>query len=163
MRYLVANACLLATCLSAVCATLMIPSSIPKNGAEVIVQNLSEEEAEAFLRRDSDALSRMWSDDLIVTNPLNNLVTKQQVLQMVRSGFLVITSYSRKVEYAKKYGDVVILVGAEEVVWGGRMPNAGKFEKLRFTAVWRNENGTWREVVRHANIIHAEPQPHPGS
>lgn len=158
MRNLVSSACLLAICLSALCATVMIASPAAKKEGEGIVKRLSDEEAAAFLRRDSDTLSRMWSDDLVVTNPLNTLVTKRQVLEMVRSGFLVITSYSRKVEYAKRYEDIVILVGAEEVVWGGRMPNAGKSEKLRFTAVWRNENGTWREVARHANIIRAGPQ-----
>jgi ketosteroid isomerase-like protein len=151
------NACVLVACMTTALANDTIAA--PKDDeAEAIVRTLSDEEPAAFLRRDADALARMWSNDLVVTNPLNRLVTKQQVLDMVRSGFLVITSYSRRVEYAKRYGDIVILVGAEEVVWGGRMPNAGKSEKLRFTALWRNENGTWREVARHANIVHAASQ-----
>lgn len=156
MRNVIIDASVLAGCLAAVFATISIaaPRAVNDN-AETTVRKLSDEEAAAFLRRDPEALARLWSDDLVVTNPLNKLVTKHQVLEMVRSGFLVITSYSRHVEYANTYGDIVILAGAEEVVWGGRMPNAGQSEMLRFTAIWRNENGTWREVARHANIVRA--------
>jgi hypothetical protein len=160
MRDFVISALVLIASFTAIFATVAMaaPSANDNESGVAIVRKLSDDEAAAFLRRDAGALSGMWSDELVVTNPLNNVVTKQQVLEMVRSGFLIITSYSRKVEYEKKYGDIVILVGAEEVVWGGRMPNAGKSEKLRFTAVWRNENGTWREVARHANIIHTASQ-----
>jgi len=159
MRDLTMNACALVACLTAVLATTALAAAkTANNEAEATVRKLSDEEPAAFLRRDPEALARMWSDGLVVTNPLNQLVTKPQVLEMVRSGFLVITSYSRHVEYMKRYAGIVIVVGVEEVIWGGRMPNAGKSEKLRFTAVWRNENGTWREVARHANIVPAMRQ-----
>jgi len=55
------------------------------------------------------------------TNPLSKFVTKQQVLGMVQSGFLVITSYERRIEYAHVYGDIVILTGSETVAWGGKI------------------------------------------
>ena len=54
---------------------------------------------------------------------------------MVKSGFLVITSFDRQVEYVKAYGDTVIVAGQETVGLGGRMPNAGRTEHLRITAV----------------------------
>jgi hypothetical protein len=53
-----------------------------------------------------------------VTNPLNKFVTKQQVLGMVDSGFLVITSFDRQIEYLRVYGDVVVVAGGEAVVRG---------------------------------------------
>ncbi len=124
--------------------------------AEQQVRQASDEEVQAFLHNDAKTMVRLWSDDLVVTNPLNKLVTKQQVLGMVHSGFLVITSYDRRIEYAHVYGDTVILAGSETVVWGGKMPNAGKTEQLRFTAIWIKQQGRWREVARHANIV---PQP----
>lgn len=150
MRDFISSGVLL-TCLTAICVTVTFAA--PNDRGEAIVRKLSDQETAAFLHRDAAALSGIWSEDLVVTNPLNILVTRRQILEMVRSGFLVITSFSRNIEYAKSYQDIVILVGTEEVVWGGNMPNAGKSEKLRFTAVWRNENGTWREVARHANIV----------
>ena len=33
-------------------------------------------------------MANLWSDDFVVTNPLNKFVNKQQVLEMVRSGLL---------------------------------------------------------------------------
>ena len=122
-------------------------------GAEAEIRRLSADEVQAFLRRDADAMARLWSDDFVVTNPLNQFVTKQKVLEMVKSGILVITSFDRQIEYVKSYGDTVIVAGHETVVWGGRMPNAGRTEHLRITAVWMKREGRWQQVARHANIV----------
>jgi uncharacterized protein (TIGR02246 family) len=124
--------------------------------AEEEVRRLNREEVEAFLHKDARAMARLWSDDFVVTNPLNKFVNKQQVLGMVESGMLVITVYQRRIEYVRVYGDTVIVAGSEDVTWGGRMPNAGKLEHLRFTAIWMRQQGRWQEVARHANIV---PQP----
>jgi ketosteroid isomerase-like protein len=117
------------------------------------IRRLNVEEAQAFLHKDSQSLARLWSDDLVVTNPLNKFVTKQRVLEMVESGFLVITVLDRQIEYVRVYGDSVIVAGSEKASWGGKMPNAGKTEHLRFTAVWMKQGGRWQEVARHANIV----------
>ena len=117
------------------------------------VRRLNAEEVQAFVHNDPKEMARVWSDDLVVTNPLNKFVTKQQILGMVTSGFLVITSYDRQIEYVRFYGDTVIVAGRETVVWGGKMPNAGKTEHLRFTGVWMKQQGRWQEVARHANIV----------
>jgi ketosteroid isomerase-like protein len=121
--------------------------------AEEAVRRLSAEEVQAFLKRDSKALANLWSDDFVVTNPLNQFVTKQQVLKMVDSGVLIITSFDRQIDYLKVYGDTVILAGRETVVWGGKMPNAGRTEQLRFTALWMKKQDRWQQVARHANIV----------
>lgn len=120
---------------------------------ETQVRRVSNEEVQAFLNKDATALGHLWSDDLIVTNPLNRMASKSQVLDMIKSGFLVITSYDREIEYLRVAGDIAIVAGSETVVWGGTMPLAGKTERLRFTAVWTMQGGEWREVARHANIV----------
>jgi ketosteroid isomerase-like protein len=121
--------------------------------AEQEIRRLNVEEGEAFLHKDSKTLSSLWSDDLVVTNPLNKFVNKQQVLGMVESGILVITSLDRQIEYVRVYGDTVIVAGSETAVWSGKMPNVGKTEHLRFTGVWMKQHGRWQEVARHANIV----------
>jgi ketosteroid isomerase-like protein len=113
------------------------------NPAEEEIRRLNVEEPEAFFHKDPKTLERLWSDDFVVTNPLNKFVNKQQVLEMVESGFLVITAYDRQIEYLRFYGDTAIVAGSEMVVWGGKMPNAGKTERLRFTAVWMKQGGRW--------------------
>ncbi len=146
---------LMFTMVSLFAAAQTSPTSADKQ-AEQEVRQSSNEEVQAFLNNDPKTMARLWSDDLVVTNPLNKFVTKQQVLGMAQSGFLVITSYHRNIESARVYGNTVILAGSETVVWGGKMPNAGKTEQLRFTAIWMKQQGRWQEVARHANIV---PQP----
>lgn len=121
------------------------------------IRKLSAEEVNAFLKNDRESMARLWSDDMVVTNPLNKFVTGQQVLAMVDSGFLVITSFDRQIEYLRFYGDIAVVAGSETVVWGGKMPNAGKTEHLRFTAVWMKQAGRWQEIARHANIVPPQP------
>src|SRR5260370_30867428 len=119
--------------------------------AEEEVRGLNVEEVQGFLNKDPKALDRMWSDDMVVTNPLTKYATKQQVLGMVASGFLVIASFDRQIEYLRVYGDTVIVAGSETAFWGGRMPNAGKTEHLRFTAIWMKPLGRCHSIARHAD------------
>jgi Domain of unknown function (DUF4440) len=120
---------------------------------EAEVRRANSEEVDAFVHNDPTAMDRLWSEDFVVTNPLNKFVTKRQVLAMVRAGVLIITAYDRQIEYLRVYGGTVITAGNETVVWGGKMPNAGKTEHLRFTGVWMRQGGRWQEVARHANIL----------
>jgi ketosteroid isomerase-like protein len=122
--------------------------------AEDAVRQANAEEIQAFLDNDPKAMARLWSDEFVVTNPLNKFVNKSQVLGMVQSGFLVITSYDRHIDYVRIDGDFAIVAGVETVTWGGKMPNAGKTQQLRFTAVWKKQQqGQWQEIARHANIV----------
>ncbi|HJS97700.1 MAG TPA: nuclear transport factor 2 family protein [Terriglobales bacterium] len=117
------------------------------------VRQLNAQEVAAMLRSDADAMARLWSDDLVVNNPLNRFVDKQQVLDLVKTGFLAFTSYDRQIEYIRDYGNTVIVAGHETLVFSGKMPNAGKPQCLRFTAVWMKQHGRWQEVARHADIV----------
>ena len=121
--------------------------------AEDEIRQLSAAEVEAFLKRDTATMARLWSDDFVVTNPLNLFVGKKQVIGMVDSGVLVITSFDRQVDYLKVYGDTAIMAGRETVLWGGKMPNAGRTERLRITAVWMRQQGRWQQIARHANVV----------
>ena len=134
-------------------ATVQASSPSAEKLAEQQVRPGSDEEVQALLRNDPEAMTRLWSEDFVVTNPLNEFVNKQDVLGMMKSGFLVITSYDRRIEYPHVYGDTVILAGSETVIWGGKMPIAGKNQELRFTAIWMKQQGRWQEVARHANIV----------
>jgi uncharacterized protein (TIGR02246 family) len=154
------HACTVLVVSLAFCAgTLLAAAQAPAqptnkdNPAGQEVRRLNAAEVEAFLHNDSKAMARLWADDFVVTNPLNKFVSKRQVIGMVESGFLVITSYDRQIEYLRFYGDTAIVAGNETVVWGGKMPNAGKTEHLRFTGIWMKQGGGWREVARHANIV----------
>jgi hypothetical protein len=122
-------------------------------GAEASLRAASASEVRDFLKADTQALAGLWAETFVVTNPLNQLVAKPQVLKMVASGMLRFTSYERTIDYVHTYGDVAVVAGAETVLWAGSMPLAGKTSHLRYTAVWRRSGGQWLEVARHANIV----------
>ena len=156
MRTLLTYALLFASAMG-VCALFasaqVPPPTTTDKLAEQEVRRLNAAEVEAFVHNDPKTMAQLWSDDFVVTNPLNKFVNKQQVLGMVESGFLAIPSFDRQIEYVRVYGDTVIVAGNETVLWGGKMPNAGKTEHLRFTAIWMKQHGRWQQVARHANIV----------
>jgi hypothetical protein len=117
------------------------------------IKRLNTVEVEGLMSNDVKALGALWSDDFVVTNPLNQFVNKQQVLGLIKSGVLAFTSYDRKVEYVRIYDGTAVVAGSEIVVWAGKMPNAGKTSHLRYTAIWMKQAGRWQEVARHANIV----------
>jgi ketosteroid isomerase-like protein len=124
-----------------------------RSPTEEQIRRLHVEEVDAFLKHDVATLERIWSDDMVVTNPFNKFVTKRQVLAMVSSGTLAFRGYERQVEYVHDYGAFVVAAGSEDVQWGGKLPLAGQSSHLRFTTVWTQQGGQWREVARHANIV----------
>lgn len=122
-------------------------------GVQGEIRRLNAQEVEALLHNDIKTLGRLWSDDFVVTNPLNKFVNKQEVVGLIESNILAFSSIDRQIEYIRIYGNTAIVAGRETAVWAGKMPNAGKMSHVRFTAVWMKQNGRWQEVARHANIV----------
>ena len=140
--------------LTMIMITALLVSAQNKNSrVEQEIRQVNAEEVEGLLRNDIKALGNIWSDDLVVTNPLNNFVRKQEVLKLIESGTLAFASYERRIEYVHLYHNMAVVAGSETVIWAGKMPNAGKTSILRFTGVWARQNGRWQEVARHANIV----------
>lgn len=120
---------------------------------EMEIRKANDQEVAAFLSGNEVALSRLWASDFLVTNPLNKVASKTEVLAMVQNGMLSFKSYARHIETVRRYGDVVVVVGHEEVEWAGKMPLAGRLLPLRFTAVWHRSGTYWLQVARHANVV----------
>lgn len=115
--------------------------------AEEDIRRLDNEVREAMLRSDVVALGRICSDDFVVTNPFNQIVNKQQVLDAVETGRIKHTSYERHIEYLHIYGDTAIVMGRERIV------DAGPTIHRRYTEVWIKQSGRWQLVARHANLV----------
>jgi ketosteroid isomerase-like protein len=123
------------------------------------VRSLDDQERLAALERDVPALERLWSDDFTVNAPNNQVVTgKRAVLDtFVGSGVINFSIFERQIEYVRADGDFVFIMGAETIQPVSDAPGArlvaGQTIGRRFTNVWKNEAGTWRLIVRHANVI----------
>jgi hypothetical protein len=62
---------------SAVFAQTPNPPTSKASPAETEVRRANTEEVDAFLHNDPTAMDRLWSEDFVVTNPLNKFVTKR--------------------------------------------------------------------------------------
>jgi len=121
------------------------------------IRALEEQERKAVLDEDTAALERLWSEQLIVNNPQNQVsASRRVVLDRVKRGLIRYSKFERRIEAIRQNGEVVIVMGAEEVVPIGKAPRAGQTVRRRFTNVWQKEAGAWRMIARHANVLPSE-------
>jgi ketosteroid isomerase-like protein len=123
------------------------------------VRALDDEERVSALKRDVPALERLWSDQFILNAPNNQVVVGRRAVldAFVHSGIINFSKFERQIELIRADGPFVIIMGLETVQPIADAPRAGlvagQLIKRRFTNIWKNEAGTWRLFVRHANVI----------
>ena len=126
----------------------------PASADEATVRALDDQERAAVLNQDFPALERLWSDQLLVNAPSNQVTRgKRAVLDLVRRGLIRYSLFERRVEFVRVDGDLAFVMGAETVRPIGEAPMAGQTVQRRFTNIWRKEGGTWHLIARHANVI----------
>ena len=126
---------------------------------ERVIRDRDDQERQAALSRNVDALSVLWSDDFTVNAPNNQVVVgKQAVLDtFLRSGVINFSSFERNIEFIRVDGSFAVVMGVETLVPLSDAPSAGlvagRSVRRRFTNIWKNDRGTWRLYWRHANVI----------
>ena len=76
MNKAIASAMLLAVPARFVLGRNMLTQTDQNRRVQQEVRRLNAEETQAFLHKDAKALATFWSDDLVVTNPLNKFVNQ---------------------------------------------------------------------------------------
>lgn len=121
----------------------------------VVVEALAARERldEAFAAKDVDAVSALFSKDLIVNSPANRVARLEAVLGFFRAGLMNYDSLETAIEAVDARVDQVVIMGEEVVKPSETAPNAGKTVSRRYTDVWRREaDGQWRLAIRQATI-----------
>jgi hypothetical protein len=54
-----------------------------------------------------------------------------------------------EIEHIARYGDIVVVMGRDTVDG----PPSNALTHRRFTNVWQRQDGTWRMIARHAQVI----------
>ena len=136
------------------------PPSAPS--AEETVRALDDQARIAVLKRDIPALERLWSEDLTVKAPNNQVVVGRRAVidDFVRRGVINFSSFEREIEFLRVDGDFAVIMGAEMVRPMADAPSsglvAGQVIHRRVTNIWKREGDTWRLSWRHANVIPAK-------
>ena len=113
------------------------------------IRELQDLNRRAFLAADVDRLRGLWSDDLLVNSPINRVHDKNQVLDLLQRGIIRHVSLEEHVEVATRQGDLVIVMGRDEV---SDVPGSPPIAR-RFTNVWRASGSSWELIARHANVV----------
>jgi ketosteroid isomerase-like protein len=120
---------------------------------EQIIRNLEHQELEAVLHGDTTALfEKLWAPELIVNNPANLVITKQQVVELIKAGKINYETFERIIEKISIVGNTAIVMGREELKPQGNTDNAGKQVTRRFTNVWIKQKSHWLLTGRQATI-----------
>jgi ketosteroid isomerase-like protein len=130
-----------------------------ERGIKEDMQRLAAYEVDLVLRSDVSGMERFYPDDMIVTNPFNQVIDKPQVIERVKANIIKYTSMTKVVEHVRTFGGMVVTMGLEtaKVTPDADRADAGKMTYRRFTEVWTLRGGSWKKIVRHAN--HFEPNP----
>jgi Domain of unknown function (DUF4440) len=126
---------------------------------EAHVRTLDDQERVATLSRDIPTMERLWSEQLTVNAPNNQVVVGRRAVldTFVHSGIIDFATFERQVEFIRADGAFVIIMGSETVTPRSDAPRAGLIAgrtiTRRFTNIWKSEEGTWRLFARHANVV----------
>ncbi|MEP6927370.1 MAG: nuclear transport factor 2 family protein [Ginsengibacter sp.] len=120
---------------------------------EAVIRGLENSEREAILKGDTAMLFKLWSPDIVVNNPVNIVVTLEQIKERLRTGHIDYSSFERIIEKIAFEKNVAIVMGKETLTPQKATENAGKTVTRRFTNIWMKENGNWRLSVRQATVI----------
>jgi len=106
---------------------------------------------DAHVNGDADALDRLWAEDLTVTVPNMQVITKQSAIAITRSGRVKFKRYETSDVRVRLYGDAAVLTGIVERTraLNGQDVN----DKWRFTKMYVRRAGKWQVVAWHASTI----------
>jgi uncharacterized protein DUF4440 len=113
------------------------------------ITELQDRARQAFLAQDIGEMTLILSDDFIVNSPINRLLNKSELLDMLKRDIIRHFSYEEQIESMARNGEIVIVMGNDVVTNTFDGPPV----RRRFTNVWCKGVGAWKLIARHAHHI----------
>ena len=120
------------------------------------IRKLDNEQKEAYFRRDTATLLKLFSPHLIINGFSNKFETLQDVMGRIRQEGNNLASYDRIIEKVIFINNTAIVMGNETIKPSGTAVNAGKTVKRRFTNIWIPHKKSWQLVARQSTITSIE-------
>jgi len=127
--------------------------SLAQEDKELEIRKLENIEGEAWVKKDSMTLFKLFAPELVVNSPLNNVINLAILKKLIRAGKVDISSCEKKIEKVSFIKDMVVVMGSDIVKPQGAMDNAGKTVTRRYTDIWIYDGAGWRLTIRQATII----------
>ena len=107
---------------------------------------------QAMLQSDISALDTLLADDLIFTNHLGHIMTKEDDIEAHKSNILKISEITLSEQKIRTYGAIAIVTVKAHIV--GAFAGKKSENNFRFTRVWRNNpDKIWQVAVGHSCIV----------
>lgn len=127
-----------------------------QNTAEKEIRELEIAQKEAYFKKDTLALFKLFSPSVIVHGPSNKIETLEDLLVRIRKGGSDREMYERIIEKITFADNIAIVMGSETIKPTGIAANAGKTVKRRYTNIWMKNKTSWQLVARQSTIISIE-------
>ncbi|HUR56425.1 MAG TPA: nuclear transport factor 2 family protein [Opitutaceae bacterium] len=129
--------------LCALCGGILASAHAAESPAVSAVLRADQARLAAMMAGDGPALGRLMSDELKFVHSDGRIESKTEYVKNVMAGDTAYTdAKTSEVQAVEPAPNVVVLIGAQEM--RKRLGAAWSEVRLRYMAVWRNENGTWR-------------------
>ena len=133
------------------------PAYVARSPAEAALLAIDARQRAAVGDVDLPAIAAIAHPNLRVNAPTNRILTREDLVSMVRSGQIRNEVFERTPEDVQITGDVGVVMGREEVFPGAASEQARVYGQRtlsrRYTNVYLREGGEWRHLARHANVI----------
>ena len=113
------------------------------------IESAERSVGKAIGMRDFAAIEKLWSPEMLVNSPGNNILTRDQVIAAIRENKLNYSGYTNEIEAFHVYGEIAVLMGHETLV-PETGPEAGTRLYRRYTDIWQRSNGNWMQIARQA-------------
>jgi len=142
--------------ISSLLSLLIFFCTYAQSVAENEIRKLDNEQKEAYFRRDTATLLKLFSPHLIINGFSNKFETLQDVLNRISQEGNNMNYYERIIEKVIFANNTAIVMGNETIKPSGTAVNAGKTVKRRFTNIWIPNKKSWQLVARQSTIISIE-------
>jgi ketosteroid isomerase-like protein len=102
-----------------------------------------------LLKSDTEALSKILTDDFLRTPPTTARTTKTQYLEALRTGSLKYLSIETQEAKYRTYGNTVVVDSIAAI--GVRIAGQETQVQLRLLSVWIKQNGQWQLAAVQGN------------
>ena len=121
------------------------------NALETEIVEVERRLQEAMLKSSVEELENLLADDLLFTNHMGVVTTKEADVSAHESGAVKIDRLEFSDRRMRFLGDVVVVIVRVEIsgVFMGT-PASGSFQ---FTRVWRRNTKGWQVVVGHSCLV----------
>ncbi|WP_159865986.1 nuclear transport factor 2 family protein [Novosphingobium sp. 9U] len=127
------------------------------DSSEAALAKLDLEQKDMVAKADVTRLAALSAPGLTINAPTNRVLTREQFLEMMRSGQIGAENFDRTVESVKVSGDVGVVMGSE-IFTPTPQSELGRTYgvvplKRRYTNIYIKDHGSWLWFARHANVV----------